>query len=298
MQRRRRSRARSRGAIVEAREVDGIWRAMDACAAPLLPSTAMTITTVPIKARIIEWNAADAIGTLETADGESVRFGGTACVGFEPAVGIDCWIVAVKSDPLRHGRSRAAMINLTGAIEPTRRESAERFVEVQEDAADPRRARRASSKRDAFWEEVPRTPGGEIDWPSEPSARAALADEILGAKWIGACESALDSALDLVSGIAPRPRDSEFERLRPRAEVLRTLDAEQRQAVAAVMTELARATLYWGMVKIDRLPSATVSLRIDPLDADGNSVGAVDVRDLSSRFHEWIERFADTLGDE
>jgi hypothetical protein len=64
-----------------------------------------------------------------------------------------------------------------------------------------------------------------------------------------------------------------------------------------VIAELARSLTYWGSLKIDRLPSANVSLRVEPHDDTGAALGAVEITDLHTRLHDWLERFADAMRD-
>lgn len=71
---------------------------------------------LPVQAKFVEWNAADQVGWLEVASGERFKAGGSACVGFQPAVGLACWLVELKPDPITRGL-RAKVVNLTGAHE-------------------------------------------------------------------------------------------------------------------------------------------------------------------------------------
>lgn len=75
---------------------------------------------LPIKARITEFKAVDGVGTVETSDGQKLRFGASACIGFLPAEGLQCFVIATKPDPLRKGATRAAVLNLTGAAQADR----------------------------------------------------------------------------------------------------------------------------------------------------------------------------------
>src|SRR4029453_2290578 len=74
---------------------------------------------LPCKAKIIEFDRADAVGTLELDGGERIRFGATACLHFAPQVGVSCWLIDTKPNTIGPG-VRAKTINLTGIVEPDR----------------------------------------------------------------------------------------------------------------------------------------------------------------------------------
>lgn len=92
---------------------------------------------VPCRATIHSYVPMDATGELVTGDGVLVRFGATACKGFEPTAGMAVWLVAVAPHPLRIGY-RATVINLTGQLEKTR----------LEDAKEANRRKRAEGERE------------------------------------------------------------------------------------------------------------------------------------------------------
>lgn len=75
---------------------------------------------LPAKAKVTEFNPVDAVGTVETVDGTRLRFGASACMGFIPAAGVECFVVATKPDPLKKGALRAAVLNLSGKSEADR----------------------------------------------------------------------------------------------------------------------------------------------------------------------------------
>src|SRR4051812_17121420 len=73
---------------------------------------------LPCKAKIISFERADGIGTLELEGGFHVRFGASSCVGFQPELGMDCWLIETKPNPV--GGVRAKTVNLSGAKEADR----------------------------------------------------------------------------------------------------------------------------------------------------------------------------------
>lgn len=86
---------------------------------------------LPARARIVTFEAVDGVGRLELKSGEMLRFGATACVGFIPTVGLECWLIETKPDPL--GGARAKTLNLTGrkiADRLTQAEDANRRAEA------------------------------------------------------------------------------------------------------------------------------------------------------------------------
>src|SRR5262245_53968363 len=50
---------------------------------------------LPCGARIAEFNTLDEVGTLSLSNGASLRFGRSACQGFEPVVGSDVVVRAI-----------------------------------------------------------------------------------------------------------------------------------------------------------------------------------------------------------
>ncbi len=65
-------------------------------AAPLPVTTA---PEVPVRATIATFLVADAVGTLALESGEGLRFGRSACKGFEPVVGASVIVEEIASDP-------------------------------------------------------------------------------------------------------------------------------------------------------------------------------------------------------
>jgi hypothetical protein len=78
---------------------------------------------VPCRATIRSFVVMDSVGDLVTDDGVSVRFGASACKGFEPRVGMGVWLIGFGPHPLGKGY-RATVLNLSGRSEETRREEA------------------------------------------------------------------------------------------------------------------------------------------------------------------------------
>lgn len=65
-------------------------------------------------------------GTIEVENQRYLRFGRTACSGFEPEVGLAVWVMALKVLPIVG--PRATLVNLTGRAEA---ESAEERVRIR-----------------------------------------------------------------------------------------------------------------------------------------------------------------------
>jgi hypothetical protein len=63
------------------------------------PTPSATAPEVPARATIATFVIADAVGMLELDSGEQLRFGRSACKGFEPVVGTKVLVEEVASDP-------------------------------------------------------------------------------------------------------------------------------------------------------------------------------------------------------
>jgi hypothetical protein len=104
------------------------------------------VMRLPCKAKIIAFEGADGVGTLELDEGERVRFGASACLGFIPEVGISCWLIETKPNAIGPG-VRAKTINLSGVVEPDRltqiNEANRRAEETQRAEEQRRHARHA-----------------------------------------------------------------------------------------------------------------------------------------------------------
>ncbi len=74
---------------------------------------------LPAEARIVEFDRADGLGTLELNDGTRLRFGGSACTDFVPVAGARCFVIETREDPIRGGL-RAKVVNQSGAKEADR----------------------------------------------------------------------------------------------------------------------------------------------------------------------------------
>lgn len=70
-------------------------------------------TQTPCRGKIIEFE--DESGTIVTDSGTKVRFGRTSCSGFNPSVGLDVWVMALRTYPVIG--ERATLVNLTGHAE-------------------------------------------------------------------------------------------------------------------------------------------------------------------------------------
>jgi hypothetical protein len=79
-------------------------------AVPASPQTAEPNT--PVHARIESFGVADAVGSLVLADGTSLRFGRSACKGFEPVIGTRVLVTEVKH---QWGAWRAVSVTLDDA---------------------------------------------------------------------------------------------------------------------------------------------------------------------------------------
>jgi hypothetical protein len=88
----------------------------------------------PCRCRISRYDSFDRVGRLACADGQEVRFGASACTDFEPAVGIECWIVAAAFDE-RAQAYRATVLNLTGEGEVDRLSRVAAAVRAREELA-------------------------------------------------------------------------------------------------------------------------------------------------------------------
>jgi hypothetical protein len=71
---------------------------------------------LPVRATISEWNEQDQLGWLMTERGARVRFGASACTDVRPTLGLACWLVELKPDPITKG-VRAKVISATGVSE-------------------------------------------------------------------------------------------------------------------------------------------------------------------------------------
>lgn len=85
-----------------------------------------------IRGRIASFDAADMIGRVITEDGESLRFGGSACVGFRPEPSLEVFITAVAPHPL--GGRRAVKLR-TGFASEAQARAAEAAARAIADAA-------------------------------------------------------------------------------------------------------------------------------------------------------------------
>jgi hypothetical protein len=95
---------------------------------------------LPCKAKIVAFERADGVGTLEVDGGERVRFGASACLGFTPEVGISCWLIETKPNASGPG-VRAKTINLSGVVEP------DRLTQIHEANRRAEEMRRAEEQR-------------------------------------------------------------------------------------------------------------------------------------------------------
>lgn len=66
-------------------------------APPVAPS--LPAPSLPARAKIASYDIADAVGLLELANGDRVRFGRSACKGFEPVVGASVILEEVAASP-------------------------------------------------------------------------------------------------------------------------------------------------------------------------------------------------------
>jgi hypothetical protein len=74
------------------------------------PPPPPTAPSVPARARIQSYMLADGVGVLELAGGGTLRFGRSACAGFEPVVGAAVVVTQVVSDP-RGWKARAVSLD-------------------------------------------------------------------------------------------------------------------------------------------------------------------------------------------
>jgi hypothetical protein len=79
------------------------------------PSSNGSPPTLPAHGKIATYSVADAVGTLELEDGNTLRFGRSACKGFEPVVGASVIVEELAAD---RRRLRARVVKLDPA-DPT-----------------------------------------------------------------------------------------------------------------------------------------------------------------------------------
>jgi cell wall assembly regulator SMI1 len=73
--------------------------------------------SLPCHAKVIRYDRADAIGSIEIEGGHTVRFGASSCTDFQPEVGADCWLIEVNPAPPPLGGWRARVLNKSGRTE-------------------------------------------------------------------------------------------------------------------------------------------------------------------------------------
>lgn len=67
---------------------------------PTAPPPPLPALALPASARVVSYDVADAVGYLATDTGTRVRFGRSACHGFEPVIGAKVRVLAVESSRL------------------------------------------------------------------------------------------------------------------------------------------------------------------------------------------------------
>jgi hypothetical protein len=150
-------------------------------------------------------------------------------------------------------------------------------------------------KRDTFWDTLPTTSEGNIIWPEDPEARAALARDLLGCRIVGALESVLDDQLEVVASAPPTPGSEGFQIELARRAVFAELTPLQRAEVTRLVKRACFGTLYWIMVRLRHYPGGDVDFRVSPYTAEGAALPDIDVTEteLFHHYHRWVEKFAD-----
>ena len=153
------------------------------------------------------------------------------------------------------------------------------------------------SKRDEFWQLVPRGADGHIQWPDDVSERTQLVRSAFGAKVIGAIEAVVKEHFDIVNGVPPDSVQTPPDAAR-RAAFACMSDAQR----ARICDELRLAcfgTLYWILVKLEHFPYADVNFTATPFTPDGMAFPVIGIEEteLHHLYFEWVEEFSE-YGDE
>jgi hypothetical protein len=153
-------------------------------------------------------------------------------------------------------------------------------------------------KRDVFWDQVPADANGDIRWPDDPDARAALVRDVFGAKVIGALEAVLSEQLEVVEGKPPSSPSSDFQIQAARRRLFAAMTEEQRTEVRRLLKKASFGVLYWILVKLENFPSGNVDFVVKP----GTGMVCfppvgIEQMELHHPYFDWVERFSD-LGDD
>jgi hypothetical protein len=129
----------------------------------------------PCRATVRSLASMEHTGEVLTEDGVHVRFGLSACKGFQPQVGMKVWLIALGPYPL--GGYKATVINTTGKIEDT----------ALADAKEANRRKAEQERREhALLRQYGLEPNGRSHWPRlvelPPARRRALAADLVQLK--------------------------------------------------------------------------------------------------------------------
>jgi hypothetical protein len=137
--------------------------------------------STPIPAVVQAFRGEDEVGTLRTAEGETMRFGRTAFGEVAPFVGQHVFVTAVAPHPL--GGRRAVTVRLVPETEAERRQTIEREIreehlrdeqaEADREAGRQRRLRHAAARTGTLWQQ----------WFDDFDLRPAPADGFVDSCW-------------------------------------------------------------------------------------------------------------------
>jgi hypothetical protein len=129
------------------------------------------MTSTPCRGKIATYEPVEGLGTIDTEQGTTVRFGATACSGFSPKVGAEVWVMGVRKFPVIG--ERATLVNTTGANEPTDvSERAQLRTQAKQQEYTERHELKRAAMRDAKARLLSGAPVG--DW--RPSLQHLAAD--------------------------------------------------------------------------------------------------------------------------
>ncbi len=151
------------------------------------------------------------------------------------------------------------------------------------------------SKRGDFWEQLQQDENGDVLWPEDSEARAALAKDILGARVVGAVEGVLEEELEVADGKPPRPGRDDYQEEAARRELFASMSDAQRAAVRGLLKRACFGTLYWILVKLKNYPGASVDITMYPWLPGGGSLPSIGLNETELYFwyFDWVKKFTD-----
>lgn len=150
-------------------------------------------------------------------------------------------------------------------------------------------------KRDTFWSALPRDKSGDVDWPDDNDARLTLAADVVGARIVGAVESALETRLKVVAGEADDADEAEA-----RGDVFSEMSGEQKAAVEGLLRSACFGSLYWMLVKLRECPGLEVDISLEPWQNDRplKRLRLTEEAELHHWYFEWMEKFSEHRDEE